>query len=339
MSHFGRPKGKPDPKYSLAPVAERLGELIEAPCPFGRDCIGPTAAAAVRALKPGEVVLLENLRFHPEEEANDPDFARQLARLGDVFVNDAFGAAHRAHASTEGVAHYLPSVAGLLMEKEITALGKALHNPDRPFVAVIGGAKVSTKLGVLRSLIEEADALLIGGGMANTFLKAQDREVGKSLLEPELVPTARELLAQASERGARLLLPRDVVVTASLESDGEARTTSVEQVRPDELIADIGPETTRAYEAEVRGAGTVLWNGPMGIFEKPRFAAGTLAIARAMAESRATTVVGGGESVQAVEQAGVADRMTHVSTGGGASLEFIEGKVLPGVAALRRDCS
>jgi phosphoglycerate kinase len=339
VSHFGRPKGRPDPKYSLAPVAERLGELLEAPCAFGRDCVGPDAEAAVRPLKQGEVVLLENLRFHPEEEANDPGFAQQLARLGDVFVNDAFGAAHRAHASTEGVAHFLPAVAGLLMEKEISALGTALHNPRRPFVAVIGGAKVSTKLGVLQNLIDKVDALLIGGGMANTFLKAEGREVGRSLLEADLVPTATELQGQARERGTRLLLPKDVVVTTSLDGDATARTTTVEQVRPDELIADIGPESTRAYEAEVRGAGTVLWNGPMGVFEKPRFAAGTLAIARAMAESKATTVVGGGESVQAVEQAGVADRLTHVSTGGGASLEFIEGKVLPGVAVLRSDCS
>ena len=338
MSHFGRPKGQPNPKYSLETVAERLGELLGAPCPFAGDCVGPPAEAAVKMLKPGDVVLLENLRFHAEEEANDPGFAEQLSKLGDVFVNDAFGAAHRAHASTEGVARYLPAVAGLLMEKEVSALGRALDNPERPFVAIIGGAKVSSKLGVLQNLVGKVDALLIGGGMANTFLKAQGQEVGKSLLEADLVQTAGDLIQQAQSRGVRLTLPIDVVVTISLDADGSSRTTSAGDVRADEMIVDIGPETTRAFEAEVAGAGTVLWNGPMGVFENPKFAAGTLAIARAMAESKGTTVVGGGESVQAAEEAGVADRLTHVSTGGGASLEFIEGRTLPGVAALRSDC-
>jgi phosphoglycerate kinase len=315
-------------------VAERLGELLGIPCSFAADCVGPPAEAAAKMLNPGEVLLLENVRFHPEEEANDPAFAAQLAKLGDTFVNDAFGTAHRAHASTEGVAHYLPAVAGLLMEKEIVTIGKALEEPKRPFVAIVGGAKVSSKLAVLENLIDRVDRLLIGGGMANTFLKALGLDVGRSLLEADLVPTARDLLA----RGDKILLPSDVVVTTDLKGNAEPRVTSVDAVGADEMIVDIGPHTTDAFRAEIGRAGTVLWNGPMGIFEDPRFAAGTLAVARAMAESQATTIVGGGESVQAVEQAGLADRLSHVSTGGGASLEFIEGKVLPGVAALRSDC-
>jgi len=334
LSHLGRPDGKPNPKDSLEPVAERVGELLEAPCPFGADCLGPPAEAAVRMIGPGEVVLLENVRFHAEEEANDPEFARQLAKLGDTFVNDAFGTAHRAHASTEGLAHHLPAVAGLLMEKEIVTLGQALENPKRPFVAVIGGAKVSSKLAVLRNLIDRVDRLLIGGGMANTFLKAQGREVGRSLLEPDLVETARSLLS----RGDKIVLPSDVIVTTDMKAEAPTRTCDVGEVGPDEMIVDIGPRSAGTFAAEIRPAGTVLWNGPMGVFENPRFAAGTLAVARAMAEAGATTIVGGGESVQAVEQAGLADKLSHVSTGGGASLEFIEGKVLPGVAALKHDC-
>jgi len=335
LSHLGRPDGKRDPKYSLQPVADRLGELLSATCPFGSDCVGQPAQTAVGAIGPGEVVLLENVRFHPEEEANDPTFAADLARLGDVFVNDAFGTAHRAHASTEGLAHHLPAVAGLLMEKEIVSIGEALENPKRPFVAVVGGAKVSSKLAVLENLIDRVDQLLIGGGMANTFLKARGLEVGKSLLEADLVATAGELMA----RGDKILLPSDVVVTTDLKSpDARTRTVSVTEVGADDLIADIGPAAARAFSLAISGAGTVLWNGPMGIFEDPRFADGTLQIAHAMADSPATTVVGGGESVQAVEQAGVADKLSHVSTGGGASLEFIEGKILPGVAALKADC-
>ena len=334
LSHLGRPDGKPNPKYSLEPVAERVGELLEAPCPFGADCVGPPAKAAIMMIGAGDVVLLENVRFHAEEEANDPEFARQVAQLGDVFVNDAFGTAHRAHASTEGLAHLLPAVAGLLMEKEIVTMGQALENPRRPFVAVVGGAKVSSKLAVLRNLIDRVDRLLIGGGMANTFLKAEGREVGRSLLEPDLVDTARELAG----RGEKIVLPTDVVVTTDLKTEAPTRTCGVDEVGPDEMIVDIGPHTAESFADEIRGAGTVLWNGPMGVFENPRFAAGTLAVARAMADSGATTIVGGGESVQAVEQAGLADKLTHVSTGGGASLEFIEGKVLPGVAALKHDC-
>jgi len=283
---------------------------------------------------PGDVVLLENLRFHPEEEANDPEFSGQLAKLGDSFVNDAFGTAHRAHASTEGLARHLPAVAGLLMEKEIVTIGQALENPRRPFVAIVGGAKVSSKLAVLDNLIDRVDRLLIVGGMANTFLRAQDREIGKSLLEPELVSAAHDLLG----RGRKIVVPNDVVVTTDLNVQAAPSLRAVEDVEPDEIIADIGPRTVEAFKNEIAQAGTVLWNGPMGIFEDPRFANGTLAVARAMADSSATTIVGGGESVQAVELAGLADRLTHVSTGGGASLEFIEGKVLPGVAALRSDC-
>ena len=332
MSHLGRPDGKPNPKYSLEPVAERLGELMKAPCPFAADCVGPPAEAAVKMLEPGGVLLLENVRFHPEEEANDAGFAQHLATLGDTFVNDAFGAAHRAHASTEAVAHCLPAVAGLLMEKELSALGGALNAPDRPFVAVIGGAKVSTKLGVLQNLIDRVDRLLIGGGMANTFLKAQGLELGKSLLEPELVPTARKLLT------AKVQVPTDVVVTTDLKAQALTRTVEVDQLGAQDIVADIGPQTIEAYCGQIDEARTVLWNGPMGVFENPRFAAGTMAIAEAMARSSGTTVVGGGESVQAVEEAGLADKLTHVSTGGGASLEFIEGKTLPGVAALRNDC-
>jgi phosphoglycerate kinase len=302
---------------------------------FGTDCVGPAADNTVSALRANDVALLENVRFHPEEEANDPAFAAHLAKLGNVFVNDAFGTAHRAHASTEGLAHYLPAVAGLLMEKEIAFIGGALEHPNRPFLAIVGGAKVSSKLAVLENLIDRVDRLLIGGGMANTFLKARGLEVGKSLLEPDLVDTARELLS----RGDKSLLPVDVVVTTNLKAaDAPVRTVAVGEVSADEMIVDIGPQTIAAFDAEVARAGTVLWNGPMGIFENPLFAAGTLAVAQAMAASSATTIVGGGESVQAVEQAGLVDKLSHVSTGGGASLEFIEGKVLPGVAALRHDC-
>jgi phosphoglycerate kinase len=335
LSHLGRPDGKPAEKYSLKPVAARTAELLGAEVRFAADCVGPAAEDAVSALNPGEVVLLENVRFHAEEEANDSGFAGQLAGLADVFVNDAFGTAHRAHASTEGLAQYLPAVAGLLMEKEIVSLGSALEEPARPFVGIVGGAKVSSKLAVLENLIDRVDRLLIGGGMANTFLKAQGREVGKSLLEADLVDTAADLL----QRGGKIVLPVDVVVTMDLKGTAPPRTCSVEEVGADEMIVDIGPRTMDAFKAEIATAGTVLWNGPMGIFEDPRFAAGTLSVARAMAESKSTTVVGGGESVQAVEQAGLAAKLTHVSTGGGASLEFIEGKVLPGVAALKSDCT
>lgn len=339
MSHLGRPQGSARPEYSLRPVAERLGQLLGFPCQFSDDCVGARAESARQALQRGGVLLLENLRFHPEEEANDAQFARQLALLGDVYVNDAFGTAHRAHASTEGVAHDLPAVAGLLMEKEVRCLGSALNDPERPFVAVVGGAKVSTKLGVLRNLAGRVDDLVVGGGMANTFLKALGYEVGRSLLEVDLVPTAKELLDHAEDRGGRLLLPLDLVVTTSLAGTAPSRTCTVDHVGPDEMIVDIGPRTVDAFKEVLSTARTILWNGPMGVFENPRYAAGTMAVAQTLAESSGTTVVGGGESVQAVEQAGLADRLTHVSTGGGASLELIEGKELPGVAALRHDCA
>jgi phosphoglycerate kinase len=335
LSHLGRPDGKRVEGLSLRPVADRVAEVLGAPCAFATDCVGAAAQDAVTTVRAGEVVLLENVRFHAEEEANNSGFAGQLARLGDVFVNDAFGTAHRAHASTAGLAQYLPAVAGLLMEKEIVSLASALEEPRRPFVAIVGGAKVSSKLAVLENLIERVDRLLIGGGMANTFLRATGREVGKSLLEPELVETARDLLS----RGEKIGLPLDVVVTTDLKGNAPPRTCGVDQVGSDEMIVDIGPASVDTFRTEIGKACTVLWNGPMGVFEDPRFAAGTLAVAHAMADSNATTIVGGGESVQAVEQAGLADRLTLVSTGGGASLEFIEGKTLPGVAALRSDCS
>jgi phosphoglycerate kinase len=334
LSHLGRPDGKPNPKNSLAPIAERTAQILGAACGFATDCVGAAAQKAVSSIGPGELVLLENVRFHAEEEKDDPEFARQLAELGDVFVNDAFGTAHRAHASTEGVAHHLPAVAGLLMDKEITFIGGALDNPKRPFVSIVGGAKVSSKLAVLENLIDRVDRLLIGGGMANTFLKAQGREVGKSLLEPDLVDTARGLLGRAG----KIVLPTDVVVTTDFKGVSPPRTCSIKEVSSEEMIVDIGPNTIETFRTEIGSAATVLWNGPMGVFEDPRFSKGTLAIAQAMAQSKATTIVGGGESVQAVEQAGLTDKLSHVSTGGGASLEFIEGKVLPGVAVLRSDC-
>jgi phosphoglycerate kinase len=335
LSHLGRPDGKPVEKYSLRPVAARAGDLLGTPVHFATDCVGAAAADAVRGLRAGDVALLENVRFHAEEESNDPAFAGELAKLGDVYVNDAFGTAHRAHASTAGIASYLDAVAGLLMEREIQFIGGALENPGRPFVAIVGGAKVSTKLAVLDNLIDRVDRLLIGGGMANTFLAAQNHQVGKSLLEPDLLDTARHLMS----RGGKVVLPRDVVVTTDLKADAPSRTVASDGVDADEMIVDIGPATIAAFEKEIAQAKTVLWNGPMGVFENPRYAAGTLAVARAMAGSRATTIVGGGESVQAVEQAGLAERLSHVSTGGGASLELIEGKVLPGVAALRSNCA
>ena len=336
MSHFGRPKGQRRPALSLAPVAAVLGQKLGMNVPFAPDCVGPEAERVVAALEAGDVALLENLRFHPEEEANDPEFARQLAALGDVYVNDAFGAAHRAHASTVGVAEHLPSAAGLLMEKELRALGGILEDPQRPFVAIIGGAKVSSKLGVLTHLIDRVDGLLIGGGMANTFLKAGAFEVGRSLLEPDLVGKAVELMGRAGGPGREehLLLPTDVLIADKVEEGARTEVVQVARVPTDWAIVDIGPETIRRYGEALRGAATILWNGPMGVFEIPAFAEGTRAIARLLADSEATTVIGGGESVAAVEQLGLADRMSHISTGGGASLEFLEGRELPGVAAL-----
>ncbi|MGC8873228.1 MAG: phosphoglycerate kinase [Chloroflexia bacterium] len=333
MSHLGRPKGVEE-SLRMAPVGARLSELLGQPVQVLSDCVGPEVEAAVRAMSPGQVVLLENLRFHPEEEKNDPEFARKLAALGDLYVNDAFGTAHRAHASTEGVTHYLPAVAGFLMEEELTALGRALEAPERPFVAVLGGAKISDKIGVMRNLLGRVDALLIGGGMANTFLKAQGYAVGDSLVEEEAVPTARELLQTAHQRGVRLLLPVDVVVADAFSADAARKAVPVAEVPEGWRILDIGPRTIEAFRQALQGARTVVWNGPMGVFEFPPFAEGTRAVARAIVESGAFSVVGGGDSVAAVQEAGLADRIGHISTGGGASLEFLEGRVLPGVQAL-----
>jgi phosphoglycerate kinase len=332
-SHLGRPKGKPTPAYSLAPVAKRLGELLGRSVEMAPDCVGPEVERLSRALRPGDVLLLENLRFHAEEEANDPGFARALVALADLYVDDAFGSAHRAHASTAGVAAYLPAVAGFLMERELDFLGRALADPARPFVAILGGAKVSDKIGVIEHLLGGVDALLVGGGMANTFLKAQGKEIGASLVEDEKLDVARTLLRRA---GDKLVLPVDVVIAERAAADAPRRTVSVDAVPAGWRILDVGPKTLDAFRDRLRGARTVVWNGPMGVFEIEPFAAGTVALARALAELQgATTIIGGGDSAAAVEQAGVADRMTHVSTGGGASLEFLEGRELPGVAVLQ----
>jgi phosphoglycerate kinase len=338
-SHLGRPKGKRVNALSLAPVAKRLSELLGRPVQMVDDCVGPQVEASVAAMKPGDVLLLENLRFHPEEEANDPVFAQQLAQLADIYVDDAFGAAHRAHASVEGIAHYLPSVAGFLMQREVEILSRVLQNPRRPLTAVIGGAKISTKIGVLNNLLERADALIIGGGMANTFLAAQGKEVGRSLVEREKIDTAAELLHRAHELDKPMLLPLDVVVADRMDEGAQTRVVSVDEVPNDWMIVDIGPQSIEHFREQLKRSGTVVWNGPMGVFEIPTFAKGTVAIAHVLAESNAETIVGGGDSVAALEQAHLADRMTHVSTGGGASLEFLEGRELPGIAVLRKEAA
>ncbi len=335
ISHLGRPDGKVQESLRLAPVAAELERLLGAPVKYARDCIGPEAEAAVAALAPGDVLLLENLRFHPEEEQNDPAFARQLADLADLYVNDAFGTAHRAHASTEGVTHYLPAVAGLLMERELEAFAGILDHPRRPLVAIVGGAKVSSKIGVLEHLLGKVDRLLIGGGMANTFLKAQGKEVGRSLVEPDKISVARDLLQRAEQAGVALLLPVDAIVVDRLEAEAPCQVVSVDAVPPDRLIADIGPRTVQEFAAALADAQTILWNGPMGVFEIPTFAGGTRGIAEAVARTDAIKVVGGGDTVAAVDQTGTARQMTHISTGGGAALELLEGRTLPGVAALR----
>ena len=333
-SHLGRPDGKVVDKLRLGSVAQRLSDLLGQPVAKTDDCVGPAVQAAVAAMQSGDVLLLENLRFQAEEEANDPAFARRLAALADVYVNDAFGTAHRAHASTEGVAHYLPAVAGFLMEKEIDYLSRALENPARPFDAIIGGAKVSDKIAVLQNMLDKVDALLIGGGMANTFLKAQGHEVGQSLVEDDKLDVARSLLAQAQARHVRLLLPVDVVVADKFAADAAWQVVAAKAVPADWRILDVGPQTVKLFAQELKAARTVVWNGPLGVFEFPAFAQGTIALAKTLAASRATTIIGGGDSAAAVERAGVADKITHISTGGGASLEFLEGKTLPGVAAL-----
>ncbi len=336
-SHLGRPKGKPNPEYSLRPVAVRLSELLGTPVEFAEDSIGEAATAAIeRAARGGKVVLLENLRFHAEEEKNDPGFAAQLGKLADVYVNDAFGSAHRAHASTEGIVHQVKeTAAGLLMAAEVEYLGKILESPDRPFVAVLGGAKVSDKLEVIQNLVPRVDALLIGGAMAYTFFKAQRIPVGKSLVEADLLDAARDVVRQAQARNLRFELPVDHVVAPKLEAGAPSETLDVgDPAIGDRMGLDIGPKTIAAYRAIIAGAKTVTWNGPMGVFEIDAFAQGTIEVAKAVADVKGTTVIGGGDSIAAVAKAGVTERITHISTGGGASLEFLGGRKLPGVVAL-----
>ena len=330
MSHLGRPKGV-DPSQSLLPTATRLGELIKRPVQFAQDCVGAAVEAQAKALKPGEVLLLENLRFHKEEEKNDPDFAKQLAVLGDVYVDDAFGSAHRAHASVEAVAHFLPAAAGFLMEKEINFMGGVLEAPQHPLVAILGGAKISDKLPVINNLLPLADKLIIGGGMANTFLKAMGYNLGHSLVEESALAQARDLLASCS---GKLMLPIDVKIADKFAPDANSLECSVGQIKLDWMVLDIGSRTIIQFTDALRDAKMILWNGPMGVFEFDQFARGTMEMAKAVAASSAITVIGGGDSVAAIEKAGVADKVTHISTGGGASLELLEGKTLPGVAVL-----
>jgi phosphoglycerate kinase len=332
-SHLGRPKGAPDPKYSIAPAAARLRDLLGTPVLTASDVVGPEARRAAQDLQLGQVLVLQNTRFEPGEEKNDPELSKALAELADIFVNDAFGAAHRAHASTVGVAEHLHSYAGLLLLREVDVLARLIEEPERPFVAILGGAKVSDKLAVISHLSTRVDALLVGGGMANTLLLAQGREIGDSLAEPDLVEQAKELLAHARERNVDILVPRDVLVADSIDST-DAIVVASNQVPAGMAIYDIGPETVREYCTHVSASRTVFWNGPMGVFEKATFAAGTDGVARCVAESAAFTVVGGGDSIAAIEAAGVGDQIGHISTGGGAALEFLEGRTLPGLAAI-----
>ena len=334
-SHLGRPKGKPDPRYSLKPVAARLEELLGRPVPLLSDCVGPEVEAAAAALKPGQVVLLENLRFHAGEEANDPEFARALAALADLYVDDAFAAAHRAHASIEGITHYLkPAAAGLLMQRELEALGRIFERPERPVAALLGGAKVSDKLALVEHLLSRVEIFLIGGGMAFTFLSALGYGVGRSLLEADRLEAARAILSRARSLGVTVRLPVDVVAAPSLDSVEGIRTVGVREI-PGELMGlDLGPLTVAQFAGSLKGAKTILWNGPMGVFEKAPFAAGTIGVARAVADSGAFSVIGGGDTIAAVQHAGVIERIGYISTAGGAFLEFLEGRVLPGVAAL-----
>jgi phosphoglycerate kinase len=338
MSHLGRPKGKPVTEFSLQPVADHLSKLLNQPVKFASDCIGKPAQDAVAGLKPGECLLLENLRFHAEEEKNDETFAKELASLGDVFVNDAFGTAHRAHASTEGVTRFLkPSVAGYLMKKEIDYLSKAVSNPQRPYVAILGGAKISGKIDVIQNLLPKIDVLVIGGGMAFTFFQAQGLEIGDSLVEQEKLGLAKQILDEVNAKHMRLILPVDCVIADKLDNDAQRKVVPVNKIPSGWRGLDIGPETVKVINMEVRRAKTIVWNGPMGVFEMPNFANGTLEVARLLAEATkagATTIVGGGDSAAAIAQAGFEDSVSHVSTGGGASLEFLEGKTLPGLAAL-----
>ena len=334
VSHLGRPKGEPKPEFSLKPVAERLRELLGSDVSFCTDSLLDDYDAVGRSCESAKVTLLENIRFYPGETKNDPGLAEKLAGLGDIFVNDAFGAAHRAHASTVGVAQHLPAVAGFLMKKEIAFLSKALENPDRPFVAILGGAKVSDKIGVIQSLLDKVDTIIIGGGMAYTFMAAQGKGVGKSLLEGDRTDLCRETLEQAEKKGVKILLPVDHVVSSEFSEKGDIKVVGENDIPGDDMALDIGPETAELFSRAIMPAKTVVWNGPMGVFEMEKFAEGTIKIARAMAEVKGTTIVGGGDSVAALERYGLKDKMTHVSTGGGASLELLEGKKLPGMEAL-----
>lgn len=334
MAHLGRPKGQVKPELSLAPVAKHLGKLLGKKILFAPDCVGEAAQAAASKLKPGHILLLENLRFHKEEEKNDMEFAEKLASLADLYVNDGFGVSHRAHASVEGVTHFLPAAAGFLLEKEIQYVGQAVTNPLHPFVAIIGGAKVSDKIGVISNLLDKVDTLLIGGGMANTFLAAQGYKMGKSLVEEDKLDLAKELLAKAKKNKVNMLLPTDLVMAAAFAPDAEHVTEKVKNLNQAYMALDIGAETSKAYAEALADAKMIVWNGPMGVFEMDAFCKGTEAVAKAVAKSRATSIVGGGDSVAAIENLGLAKRITHISTGGGASLEYLEGKVLPGVAAL-----
>ena len=334
MAHLGRPKGQIKPELSLAPVANHLGKLLGKKILFAPDCVGEAAQAAASKLKPGHILLLENLRFHKEEEKNDMEFAEKLASLADLYVNDGFGVSHRAHASVEGVTHFLPAAAGFLLEKEIQYVGQAVTNPLHPFVAIIGGAKVSDKIGVISNLLDKVDTLLIGGGMANTFLDAQGYKMGKSLVEEDKLDLAKELLAKAKKNKVNMLLPTDLVMATAFAPDAEHVTEKVKNLNQAYMALDIGAETSKAYAEALADAKMIVWNGPMGVFEMDAFCKGTEAVAKAVAKSRATSIVGGGDSVAAIEKLGLAKRITHISTGGGASLEYLEGKVLPGVAAL-----
>jgi phosphoglycerate kinase len=338
MSHLGRPKGGPNPKYSLKPTAQRLSELLGKEVKLAPDCIGTETIAMVDAMKDGDVLILENVRFHAEEEKNDPAFAKQLAELGDIYVNDAFGSAHRAHASTEGVTKYIKiCAAGYLMQKELDYLGGAITNPKRPYVAILGGAKISGKIDVINNLLGKVDTLIVGGGMAYTFYKAEGKEIGTSLLEAEKIDLAKEVLANAKKSGIKFLLPKDVVVAAEFNNDSPSTVVSVDAMPADKMGLDIGPETIKLFSDELKNAKTIVWNGPMGVFEMDNFAKGTNAIAQVLADVTAAgliTVIGGGDSAAAITKAGLKDKVSHVSTGGGASLEFLEGKALPGVVAL-----
>lgn len=330
-SHLGRPKGQVDPSLSLRPVAQHLESLIDAQVTFVEDCLGPQAKNAVEAAQPGQVILLENTRFHGGEKANDPDMARELASLAEVFVNDAFGTAHRSHASNVGVAEYLPAAAGFLLEKEIKYLGKAIEDPDRPFIVLLGGAKVSGKIDVIRNLLERVDEILIGGGMANTFFKAQGWEMGDSLVEEDVLPTAQELLENSGEK---LILPVDVVIADAFDNQAKRKTIDISDIPEGWRILDIGQKTLDAYGKRISKAATIVWNGPMGVFEFPNFATGTFELARLIAESAAVSIIGGGDSAAAIQKAGLTGKITHISTGGGASLQMLQGETLPGLAAL-----